>query len=446
VISEDVSWAGTPFDFPPGFLWGAATSSHQVEGDNRWNDWWQHEQAGRLPHRSGAACRHYELFEQDFDLARRLGHNAHRLSLEWSRIEPREGVRDDAALDHYQRVIGALRQRGLEPIVTLHHFTNPAWFHASGGWLRRDAAHLFARYAECVGRRLAPEVRYWLTVNEPTVLVMQGYVNAAWPPFLRSAWRKATLACRNLARAHVAGYRALHRCRADCRVGFAHSAPQVVPCDPRSRRDRIAAWIRDLILNRAFFAMIGARPRWRPNGALDFIGLNYYTRTVIRSGGWSPRGLLGQTCHQPHHSDQGPLSSIGWEVYPTGLLAVLRRFSTFGLPLLITENGIATDDEHLREAFLVEHLEQLAIAIAERVDVIGYLYWSLMDNFEWDHGLAPHFGLAAVDETSGQRRIRPAAERLAQICRDNRLLAGNLSLRSQHAGARGHLEELDAGG
>jgi beta-glucosidase len=423
VTSEDVSRAVTAFDFPPGFLWGAATSSHQVEGDNRWNDWWQHEQSGRLPHRSGAACRHFELFEQDFDLAHRLGHNAHRLSIEWSRIEPREGGRDDAALDHYASVIRALRRRGVEPVVTLHHFTSPAWFSRSGGWLRPDAPRLFARYVESIGHRLVPEVRYWLTVNEPTVLIMQGYVNGAWPPFMRSAWRLATLACRNLARAHVAGYEVLHRCRADCRVGFAHSAPQVVPCDPRSRRDRIAAGIRDLILNRAFFAMIGARPRRRAKRALDFLGLNYYTRTVIRSGGWSPRGLLGHTCHLRHHADQGPLSSIGWEVYPTGLLAVLRRFATFGLPVLITENGIATDDENLREAFLVEHLEQVALALAEGVDVIGYLYWSLMDNFEWDLGMTPHFGLAAVDPASAERCPRPAAERLARICRENRLVA-----------------------
>jgi beta-glucosidase len=398
-----------------------------VEGDNRWNDWWQHEQSGRLPHRSGAACRHYELFEQDFDLARRLGHNAHRLSIEWSRIEPREGERAEDALDHYRSVIQALRRRGLEPVVTLHHFTNPAWFSDGGGWLRPDAPRLFARHVEWVGRRLASEVRYWLTVNEPTVLIMQGYVNGAWPPFLRSAWRSATRACRNLARAHVAGYHALHRCRGDCRVGFAHSAPCVEPCNSRSRRDRIAAWLRDLILNRAFFAMISARPRWRRNAPLDFIGVNYYTRTVIRSGGWGPRGLLGHTCHLPHHADQGPLSSIGWEVYPNGLRAVLRRFSTFGLPLLITENGIATDDEELREAFLVEHLGQLAMALAEGIDVTGYLYWSLMDNFEWDHGMAPHFGLAAVDPISQERRPRPAAERLARICREHRLVAGPLA-------------------
>jgi beta-glucosidase len=182
-----------------------------------------------------------------------------------------------------------------------------------------------------------------------------------------------------------------------------------------------------VVLNRAFLAMIGARPRWRPKVSLDFIGLNYYTRAVVRSGGWTPRGLLGRACHRPHHADQGPLSSIGWEVYPTGLLAVLRRFAAFGLPLLITENGIATDDEQLREAFLIAHLEQLAIGLAEGVDVTGYLYWSLMDNFEWDLGMAPHFGLAAIDPTTQERRPRPAAKRLARICRENRLVAGPIA-------------------
>jgi beta-glucosidase len=409
------------FEFPAGFLWGAATSSHQVEGGNRWNDWWQHEQSGRLPHRSGDTCRHFELFEQDFDLARGLGHNAHRLSIEWSRIEPREGEWNAAALDHYEEVIGALRHRGLEPVVTLHHFTNPAWFSTGGGWLRPDAPRLFARYAERVGRRLAPEVRTWLTINEPTVLVMQGYVNGDWPPFTRSAWRQAIRACRHLARAHVASYQTLHRCRADCQVGFAHSAPWVQPCDPASRRDRIAAWVRDLLLNRVFFAMISARPHWRPSLPLDFIGLNYYTRSLIRSSSWGARGLLGHACHAPHHPDQGPISAIGWEVYPKGLLEVLRRYARFGLPLLITENGIATDDETLRESFLVEHLRYLAVALREGIDVMGYLHWSLMDNFEWDHGTSPHFGLAAVDPLTLERRPRPAAERLARICRGRRL-------------------------
>ena len=155
------------YQFPKGFLWGAATSSHQVEGGNRWNDWWEYEGRGQLPHASGDACRHYDLFERDFDLAKSWGHNAHRFSIEWSRLEPEEGTWDADACDHYRQVLRALADRGLEPVVTLHHFTNPAWFARRGGWSRSDSPRLFARYVEYVARELGAPVRYWLTINEP---------------------------------------------------------------------------------------------------------------------------------------------------------------------------------------------------------------------------------------------------------------------------------------
>src|SRR5262245_49771432 len=172
-ISEEVPRAATAFDFPTGFLWGAATSGHQVEGNNRWNDWWEWEQAGRLPHKSGEACRHYDLYERDFDMARSWSQNAHRFSIEWSRIEPEKGYWNAEATAHYRNVIQALRERGLEPLVTLHHFTNPRWLAKSGGWLRRDAPQLFARYVEYVARHIGQNVTYWLTVNEPTVYVLE---------------------------------------------------------------------------------------------------------------------------------------------------------------------------------------------------------------------------------------------------------------------------------
>ena len=145
------------------FLWGASTAAHQVEGGNRWNDWWALEESGRLPHRSGEACRHYDLYESDFDLARSLGHNAHRLSLEWSRIEPADGEWNEAALAHYADVMAALRARGLEPLVTLQHFTLPAWLARRGGWLAPDALERFARYVDVAARALAGQVRHWIT-------------------------------------------------------------------------------------------------------------------------------------------------------------------------------------------------------------------------------------------------------------------------------------------
>ena len=409
--------------FPVGFLWGASTSSHQVEGGNRWNDWWAYEQSGRLPYASGQACRHYQLFEDDFDLARSWGHNAHRFSIEWSRIEPSEGHWNPEAVAHYRQVIHALRERGLEPVVTLHHFTSPAWFARSGGWLRSDSTRRFARYAEYVATHLGAEVRYWLTINEPTVQVMQGYLNGAWPPCLTSAWRQAALAFWNLARAHAAAYQVLHQHRSDVLVSFAHNAPCIVPCRPDRIRDRLAAALRDWLSNRSFFALIGALPGEpkRASKPLDFIGLNYYSRTIVRSAGLGMGAFLGRACRLPHHPDRGPISTTGWEVYPTGLATILRKFSTFGLPILITENGVATDDEALRREFILQHLQGLAEAIDRGTDVIGYLYWTLMDNFEWTHGTTPRFGLAAVDFTTQQRRPRPCVQDFSRVCRENRL-------------------------
>ncbi|HSE87960.1 MAG TPA: glycoside hydrolase family 1 protein [Candidatus Binatia bacterium] len=410
------------YPFPPGFLWGAATSSHQVEGDNRWNDWWAFEQSGRLPYRSGEACRHYHLYERDFDLARALGHNAHRFSIEWSRIEPAEGHWDFEAMSHYRAVIEALIERRLEPVVTLHHFTNPAWFSDRGGWLRKDSPKFFSRYAEHVMKQLGARVKYWITINEPTVYVMQGYINGEWPPFCKSACIKSVTAFKNLARAHIAAYRTLHELRRDIMVGFAHSAPLVMPCNPRQKRDCLAARVRDWILNRSFFYFLqppffGKLPRER----LDFIGINYYTRTLIRGSGWGPSAILGRACHLPHHIDQGATSDTGWEIYPSGLQTVLERFSHWGIPLMVTENGVATDNEALRREFLLSHLESLAEALRKGVNVVGYLYWSLIDNFEWAMGTRPRFGLAAVDFWSQERKLRAFAEDYKRVCSENRL-------------------------
>ncbi len=417
------------WNFPSGFLWGAATSSHQVEGDNRWSDWWEFEQSGHLPHVSGEACRHYELYEQDFDMAQSWGHNAHRFSIEWSRIEPVEGKWNDDAVAHYRSVIRALLERGLEPVITLHHFTNPAWFARAGGWLHRGSATMFARYVEFVAGQLGKDVRYWLTINEPTVYVMQGYINGEWPPFLKASWIKAIIAFNNLAKAHVLAYRRLHQVCRNARVGFAHSAPVVMPCDARRKRDRIAAGLRDFILNRAFFLLIGASSKKRERTArcLDYIGINYYTRSVIRSASWGVGALLGKACHSLDHDHGGLASDIGWEIYPNGLRLILEQFSRFNIPLIITENGVATNDEVLRSEFLIQHLKSLAQALESGVNVIGYLYWSLVDNYEWALGTEPHFGLAAVDPITHERRPRPCAEDLKTICRDNRLEAKSIN-------------------
>ena len=407
--------------FPAGFLWGAATASHQVEGGNRWNDWWEYECSGRLPFVSGECCQHYELYEQDFDLARSLGHNCHRLSLEWSRIEPEDEQWYPDAIAHYARVIRALRARGIEPVVTLNHFTLPAWFLRRGGWESADSAKIFARFVSYVVQHMGEPVGYWLTINEPTVYVLQSYINGEWPPLQFRSWRQAGKVLRNLARAHVAAFDAIKRAQPDAQVGFAHNALWMEPCDPGRLLDRMAARIRDIVFNRVFFGLIGLSAGGGARRKLDFVGLNYYTRCCVRfeKGGLS--ALLGRSCKLDHHEHAGARSLMGWEIYPRGLAGVLQRYSRMGLPLFITENGIATEDDELRCQFLREHVEVLANALDNGIEVLGYLHWSLIDNFEWSMGTGPRFGLVALDYATQVRTPRQSAEFFAGICRHNGL-------------------------
>jgi beta-glucosidase len=399
--------------FPSQFLWGSATASHQVEGDNRRNDWWEYEQEGRVPYRSGVACDHFNRFAADFSLAQSLGQNAHRLSLEWSRIEPEAGQWNESAIEHYAGVLDALRARGIEPLVTLHHFTNPAWFLRQGGWLQPDSVEKFARYVEYVATRLGDKVRYWLTINEPTVYIKQAYVTGRWPPCRRGSWSAAYKALRSLCRAHTAAYDVLHRQRADVQVGFAHSAPYIAALDPANPFDRFVVAVRDQILNRHCFRLLG-RP---PGQVLDFIGVNYYTRQLVHHSWLGTALLVGKECPAAGPGPQRTFNSLGWEIYPAGLTAILEQFSAYGLPLIVTENGIATDDEAERNAFVRQHLEALARAVRLGIDVRGYFYWSLFDNFEWAEGFAPHFGLAAIEHPSLNRQLRPAAQYYADVCR-----------------------------
>lgn len=407
------------FSFPEGFLWGAATAGHQVEGDNRHSDWWAYEQAGKLPFSSGEACRHRELYEADFDLARQLGHNAHRLSVEWSRIEPYAGKFDEAALDHYADVIEALRTRGIEPIVTLHHFVSPAWFTQRGGWLATDGPERFASYVQRVVGRLAPRVRWWLTINEPTVWAKHAYVTGDWPPCIKGNWRRSIDAIRAMMRGHRLAYRIIHARRDDAMVGLAHSAPYVVASNPLNPLDRLAAKARDYGLNGLPFRMIG-----RPLASwLDFIGVNYYCRTVVR---WAPRGravLLGEDDERPRTGELRRFSDIGWEAWAPGFKAVLQQLAAYELPMMVTENGIATRDEALRAEYLRGHLKALAEAIAAGAPVVGYMHWSLIDNYEWALGFEPHFGLCEVDLATQERRPRAIAEAYAEVCRRNALVA-----------------------
>jgi len=401
--------------FPDKFLWGAATSAYQVEGGNSNSDWWAWEKERGFTG-SGQACRHYQLFNEDFDLAKTLGHNCHRLSIEWARIEPEEGKFSEVEINHYREVIAALRKRGIEPVVTLHHFTNPSWFASRGDWQRKDAAEFFLRYAEKIVSALSADVHFWVTINEPTVHVYYSYIFGAWPPGGKSVF-KAWGVMRNLLSAHLKAYRIIHKIYKikglkRPMVGFAHNMQDYVPCKD-NLKNKLAVYIRNKLFNLDIIQTLAAKR------ALDFIGVNYYSRSLVELKKWGLRNLILDVCEGGHSTLKK--NSMGWDIYPEGLKHILLGLKAFKLPVLILENGICVQDDGLRWEFIKGHLLHIHEAISCGVDVIGYIYWSLLDNFEWDKGFIPRFGLIEVDYTDYQRKIRESARKFSEVCKTNRL-------------------------
>jgi len=400
--------------FPEGFLFGTATAATQIEGHCEDSDWAAFaREPGRI--RGGdtpaVACDHLHRFREDVALQQRLGMGAHRLSLEWARIERRPGELDPAAWDHYRAVLGAHRDAGITPMVTVHHFTLPGWLAARGGLLCPELPERLARFAAQAVEALGDLCSLWVTINEPNVLAAHAHLFGIWPPG-RSSPVEAARALQALFRAHVAMYRAMHEAAARrghaLAAGVAHHLRVVEPERPGRLDDRACARLYDLTFNESF---AGALCRRRTH---DFFGLNYYTRDKARfSRAHAHEGFLARTV--PPGAE---VNDLGWEIYPEGLGRLLDAWGPrAGVPLYITENGIADADDDQRPRFLVRHLAEVARAAARGVDVRGYMHWSLMDNFEWAEGYAPRFGLVRVDYATQERQPRPSAELYARIAR-----------------------------
>jgi beta-glucosidase len=321
--------------FPASFLFGTATSATQIEGGCTTSDWYAFaREPGRI--KGGdvpdVACDSWRRWREDVALQRELGMGTYRLGLEWARIEPRAGEIDRGALDTYRAMLGALRDARIEPMVTLHHFTLPAWLAAEGGVLAPGFAGHLARFARTAAGALGDLVRLWITVNEPNVLAAHAYLLGVWPPSKKSA-PLAFRVQRRLLAAHDAAYRALKDARGDAaQVGVAHHLRAVEPERPASRRDRAAAALFRRVFNDAFAA---AACR---HGTQDFFGINYYSRDLVR---FSPRHA-GELFVERRVPPGAEVSDLGWEIHPRGLGEVVRHWARRSrLPVYVTENGIA---------------------------------------------------------------------------------------------------------
>lgn len=415
------------YHFPDRFQWGVATAAHQVEGNNANNTWWAWEQEPghiRKRHRSGSACDWWEQAEDDFDRAAGLGLNTLRLSVEWSRIEPQPGRFDRAATARYAYMLQGLHERGMMPLVTLHHFTDPLWLAQRGGWEDPETVPRFARFVRYVVQALGEYCHTWCTINEPNVYAHQGYIEGTFPPG-RTDLGAAMGVIRHLLAGHAAAYRAIHALQPEAHVGLAHNIRIFDPVDPRSPMDRFAARLADQAFNQSILTALG-QGRWtlplglgtapHLEGTLDWIGLNYYTRDRIAFAPGEPDNLF---LRRTHAEDAELLDGGYGEFYPRGIYRCLRRLALLGLPIYITENGIPDRDDDQRPRYLIAHLYEMWRAIQIGCPVMGYHYWTLTDNFEWAEGWTLRFGLIELDPRTQERTPRPSAALYAEIARAN---------------------------
>ena len=405
--------------FPEGFLWGTASAAHQVEGDNRNCDWWEYEQQpGRIANgdKSGIACDHYHRYREDFALLRELNQNAHRLSIEWSRIESSEGEFDSRQVRHYRDVIGDLREQGITPMVTLHHFTSPLWFVRKGGWTVSGSAHAFLRFVNHAVDQLGDLVDLWCTINEPSIYAGQGWMIGEFPPGRRGDLRDVYRVTSNMHRAHELAYAAIKRRRPDALVGLSHHKFLMLPASKR-RRDRIAAGIAQNFLDRWPVAV----GRWKRivDATCDYIGIAHYWAQLCAFDPRRPDLQFIRRFNVPGV----PVTEMGWSSDPKWMRSVLNEVRGLGKPVYVTENGLASNDDAWRERYLGEVLEQVRLAIDDGVDVRGYFHWTNMDNFEWARGYAARFGLIAVDRKTLERTVKPSARVYARIAAANALRA-----------------------
>jgi len=439
---------GSPLEFPPAFLWGSATSAYQIEGSpladgagpSIWHRFCHTPGLVRDGDTGDVACDHYRRYRDDVALMRSLGMNAYRFSIAWSRILPQgRGTVNRAGLDFYERLVDALLQNGIEPMATLYHWDLPAALDDRGGWLNPDIAGWFAEYAAIVFRKLDGRVKLWATLNEPWVATDGGYLNGELAPGHRSRF-EAPLATHHLLRAHGAAVSA-YRAEGKHRIGI------VVNLEPKyaaseDAADRAATRRAEAYMNRQYLEPIvhgrypdelaeifgDAWPTWPAEDfnsirqPIDFIGVNYYTRNVVRD---DPNAWLLRAA--PVRQRQGTYSETGWEVFPQGLTDILvwvkERYGN--PPIYVTENGAAFFDppvaagervaDPLRVDYLRRHIAAVHAARAAGVDVRGYFAWSLLDNFEWSHGYSKRFGIVHVNFENQKRTPKDSARFYAKV-------------------------------
>jgi len=395
--------------FPNQFLWGCATSAHQVEGGltNDWSEWEKSERRSNYLQKlnrnpadfvSGLAANSF--VEQNADIAclKELNLNAYRFSVDWSRIEPQQGVFDETALETYLEFIKKLRASGIEPLVTLWHWPIPLWARDLGGWQSSKIIEPFCRFVEKTVNYLNVEVNFWITLNEPMVYTSQSYLGGIWPPQKKNLVAYYQV-INNLATAHRRAYDIIKGIDNNNQIGIAKHNIYFEAKDNKFI-NRLLKTVADWWWNERFLNKIKDKQ--------DFIGLNYYFHNLINYN-------FGRKY------DYAKKSDMGWGLHPEGIYYLLKDLKKYNKPIYITENGLADKGDQHRSWYINEILKNVHKAIEADVDIKGYFHWSLIDNFEWSDGFEPRFGLFEVNFQTFERLARPSAQVYADICRNNRI-------------------------
>lgn len=407
--------------FPQGFLWGTATAAHQVEGNNVYNDNWlfEHVPGTIYAEPSGDACDHYHRYPEDIALLAELGFTMYRFSIEWARIEPEEGEFSRASLEHYRRMLATCHEHGLTPMVTFHHFTSPRWLIAAGGWEDKDTPDKFARYCEHATRYLGDLIGAACTVNEPNIalLLTKSGIMPPSDPLHPAPWQQAAAGALGITPDRLAPFISAGSDRAvETILAAHHQAVAAIKAGPGNFPVGMTLALQDIQAGEGGEA-VAAHMRRAINGVYlenlrgdDFVGVQTYSR--MRFG---PEGPL-----PPEEGVE--LTQVHYEFWPEALEATIRyAIDVTGIPVIVTENGLATTDDTRRIAYIERALQGVMNCLKDGLDVRGYTYWSAFDNFEWMQGYRPTFGLIAVDRETQIRTVKPSARWLGAVARANEL-------------------------
>jgi beta-glucosidase len=417
------------YHFSRGFLWGTATAAHQVEGNNTNNQWWMWEQNGHTQGTSGLAADWWGgRWKEDFDRAAEGGQNAHRMSVEWSRIQPTPDTWDEDALDRYRTMLRGLRERGMTPMVTLHHYSDPLWLFEMDGWEREKVVMLFEKFVRKTVEALKEYCTLWCTINEPNLYALSGYITGDYPARHRGI-KFAMRVMVHLMRGHAAAYRAIHQIQPEARVGYALHYRPMVAKRTWNPLDQLARKIRSESINVAFPSGISTGVMRTPfgkfavpeaKGTQDYFGLNYYSIDTVRFDLRKPNELF---IHSEYPEDADTSDNRFIANTPKGLFEsikwVVRTYPN--LPIIIAENGVNDSNDRLRPRYLAQHIHQMWRAVNFNWPVKGYFHWTLVDNFEWERGWTQQFGLWGLDRETQKRIKRLSVDLYAEICKENGL-------------------------